>query len=160
MMLSWQRNIVTAILDGKLDSVPGIAQSVASQEEPTPPAGPSGTSPESTAQTVSQTEQQTPTPTSQEPETVAVAEPAPVEKGKETILTEGFQTFQFQWKPWVRTRDILNISRCWRWESPCRWGQSWPQCVLTGCCRLWRTRWPWRDWTAPCWTALTTRPRL
>ena len=79
--------------------MPGIAQSVASQEEPTPPAGPSGTSPESTAQTVSQTEQQTPTPTSQEPETVAVVEPAPVEKGKETILTEGFKPFSFSENP-------------------------------------------------------------
>ena len=75
---------MTAILDGKLDSVPGIAQSVASQAEPTAaPAGGGGTA-ETGAQNVSQTEEQK--PTSQEPETVAVAETAPVEKGLERRL--------------------------------------------------------------------------
>lgn len=84
-MYRWLSYIITAILDGKLDSVPGIAQSVAGLGQPTPPAGP-GISPDPPAQNVSQTDN--PKPTSQEPEIVAVVESAPVEKGiRETVLS-------------------------------------------------------------------------
>ena len=74
----WLRYIIPAILDGKLDSVPGIAESAAGL---TPPAAP-GTSPPPAAPALNEVSQtELPEPTSQEPQTVAVAETAPVEKG-------------------------------------------------------------------------------
>ena len=168
-MYRWLSYIITAILDGKLDSVPGIAQSVAGLGQPTPPAGP-GISPDPPAQNVSQTDN--PKPTSQEPEIVAVVESAPVEKGiRETVLSShGGGNIWFSVKTLCRGRgDIPNISRCWRWESPCRSDLS----VLTSYTELmvvfrqWRTRWRWRGWMSPCWTTLTnqyrggrTEPRL
>jgi len=70
--------------------VPGIAQSVASQEEATP-GGTTGTSENTAADTnVSQTEDQKQTTQEEAGTVVAMAEPAPVEKGmEETVLTEG-----------------------------------------------------------------------
>ena len=71
--------------------MPGIAQSVASQEE-APPGGTTGTS-ENTAPaqtSVSQTEDQKQTTPEEAGTVVAIEEPAPVEKGmEETVLTEG-----------------------------------------------------------------------